>query len=172
MAGISAMTAISRTSPNPDLAIRLLELINTDEQLFNLLLFGIEGVHHERVSVNQVSPIPGAGWMLGSAAWQFGNQFNAWYMDGQEPGIWAETERINREAEISPMRGFMFDTEPVRTELAQIMAVQSEFDDDTIFALSNWEAAWEEKREKMHLAGIDTVIAEIERQLAEFVAGR
>jgi len=172
MAGISAMVAISRTSPNPDLAIQLIYLMNTDEELFNLLLFGIEDRHFTRISSNQVSVIPGGGWSLASAAWQFGNQFNAWYMDGQEPGIWTETDRLNRESQVSPIRGFMFDTENVRVELAQIMAVESEFRDDTLFARSDWESAWEQKRENMHLAGIDRVIEEIERQLAEFVATR
>ncbi|MDR0405282.1 MAG: DUF3502 domain-containing protein, partial [Clostridiales bacterium] len=172
LAGASAMLAVSRNSQNPEKAVQLIELFNTDKELFNLFLFGIEGKHYSKTGPEQVKVFEESGYKLGSAAWAFGNQFNAWYTDVQQPGIWEETDRINREAEVSCFRGFIFDTEPIKSELAQIMAVQKEYDDDKLFARTDWEQAFEAKTQKIKLAGIDKVVAEVQRQLDEFKAAK
>ncbi|KRE92072.1 hypothetical protein ASG89_34010 [Paenibacillus sp. Soil766] len=46
--GITAtMQAINRNSKNPERAMMLLELLNTDKDLFNLLNFGIKDKHYK-----------------------------------------------------------------------------------------------------------------------------
>ncbi len=53
-----AMTAISSTSKHPEKAMELINLVNTDSTLRNLLMFGIEGTHYEKVSDNQIKRDP------------------------------------------------------------------------------------------------------------------
>ena len=45
---IQSMQAISKTSKNPELALKFLNLLNTDKELLNLVSYGIEGKHYTR----------------------------------------------------------------------------------------------------------------------------
>ena len=126
-ASLSACTAISATSENPERAMMLLDLLNSDKVLFNKMVFGIKDRHYKQIDENTVETIPDSGYKLD--AWEFGNQFNSFYMKGQAPGTWEETIKYNESAELSPMAkiNFIFDTEPVKTEWAKIQAISDEF---------------------------------------------
>lgn len=170
--GLETMLAISRTSKNPEKAIKLIELVNTDKDFYNLLVFGIEGRHYDRVDENRISVPEDTKYTMGSDAWQFGSQFNAYYIDGQEVGIWAETDRINRSAEISPIRGFNVDIEPIKNEIAQLNAVGREYSLKRLFARPDWEKAYDEFVQKSKVAGLDKVIEETQRQIDEFLRNK
>lgn len=165
-AGQSTMTAISSTSSHPDEAMKFLEIINTDKELFNLLMFGIEGKHYEKLSDNQIKIPEDSKYKLGVSAWAFGNQFNAFYTDNQEIGSWEETDRINREAKQSLLIGFSPNLDLIKNELTAIENVVSEY--DKIYVRENWRELYKEREEKLKKAGIDTVIAEIQRQIDEW----
>lgn len=162
-AGQSTMTAISSTSKHPDKAMKFLEIINTDKELFNLLMFGIEGTHYEKIADNQIRILDGGKYQLGISAWAFGNQLNTFYMENQKPGSWEETDRINREAATSPIIGFSPVIDNVKNELAAIETVVSEY--NKLYTRDNWRELYKEQEEKLKVAGIDRVIAEIQSQL-------
>ena len=172
LSGMSTMLAISKNSKNPEKAIKLIELVNTDKELYNLLVFGLEGNHYEKLSENQVKVPEDSKYKMGSGAWAFGNQFNAFYMDTQEIGSWDETDKTNKESKLSPFRGFMLDTDPIKTELAQLLAVSQEYKDDTIFARADWEKAFDEYTQKSQRAGLDKVVEEVQRQLDAYKAAK
>ena len=44
-----SMLAIPRTSENPERAMMFINMMHTNKELVNLLVWGIEGVHHEVV---------------------------------------------------------------------------------------------------------------------------
>ena len=48
-----ALTAINKNSEHPEKAMELINLINTDEYLRNLLNYGIEGTHWEKVELTE-----------------------------------------------------------------------------------------------------------------------
>ena len=52
------MQAISRTSKNPEIAMKFLEMFNTDKYLNNLINFGIEGTHYVKVADNVIKAGP------------------------------------------------------------------------------------------------------------------
>ena len=172
LSGMSTMLAISKNCKNPEIAIKLIELVNTDKEFYNLLCFGIEGKHYEKISDDQIKVPEDSNYKMGSGAWAFGNQFNALYMDTQKVGSWEETDKINKESVVSPFRGFMLDTDPIKTELAQLLAVSQEYKDDTIFARADWEKAYDEYAQKSQRAGLDKVVAEVQRQLDEYKAAK
>lgn len=115
---LSTLNAISTTSKNPEKAMQLLNLINTDKDLYNLLCHGIEGKHYIKVDSQTVKAIPDGGYEP-NTDWEFGCQFNGYYREGQKPGIWEETVKINESAAPSPIIGFVFDPLPVKTQVAQ-----------------------------------------------------
>ncbi len=167
--GVTTMTAVSSTSKHPEEAMQLLNLMYTDEALFNMLMFGLEDVHYTKVADNRIEPIEGANYTYGTMAWAYGNQLLAWYLPGQVDGLWETTEEILNNAEVSLLRGFSFDLTPVQSEIAQIDAVRTEYSyrDYVATDLAAFES---EYTEKLKAAGIETLVAEFQRQVDEWAA--
>ncbi|MDI3311968.1 MAG: extracellular solute-binding protein, partial [Thermoanaerobacterium sp.] len=67
---ISTLQAISVTSENPERAMMLIELVNTDKELYNLLVFGIENKHYKKIGPNRIEPIKDSGYQ--GIAWAIG----------------------------------------------------------------------------------------------------
>ena len=87
----ATVTAVSRTSENPERAMMLINLVNTDKELYNLLVFGEEGKHYTKESDTRIKVTSG----YSGLAWAIGCQFNAYLVDGQDDDVWEETKRLN-----------------------------------------------------------------------------
>lgn len=172
VSGSETMTAINVNSKHPEEAMKLLNLVYTDKEIFNELLFGIEGVHYNKVDEIYAEPIEGNKYNLYSGnAWKLGNQFNAYYLPGQEEGLWEATEKLNNEAQVSVLRGFVFDPSNVQAELAQLAAVEAEFKNGQ-YATSDIEKFIEDRNAKMEQAGLSTLLEEVQRQIDEWKASK
>ena len=75
--------SIPTTSKNPEKAIKLLELLRTDEgaDILNLLCYGIEGTHYEKLSDTEIKAFDYEGQGSSTSAygipnWELGNMFN------------------------------------------------------------------------------------------------
>lgn len=169
--GIETMTAVNVNSKHPAEAIKLLNLVYSDKEIYNELLYGLEGVHYNTVSEGHVEVVPDAKYTLNGNGWRFGNQFNAWYTPGQEDGLWEATDKLNKEAQVSVLRGFTFDQSDVQAQLAQLSAVFAEYKNGqyTTNDIDSWLAEYKDKLEK---AGIDTVKEEVQRQIDEWKSSR
>lgn len=163
-AGIATMTAINYNSKNPEAALKLYSVMWNDPEIFNMLLFGIEGEHYNKVADNRVELIADSGYDRSGYGWMLGNQFNAWLMPGQDDTVWEETEKVNRSAELCSLSGFVFNSEPVSTEIAQIEAVYKEFDAQYLYC-DDVEAWAAEYVAKLKAAGAQTVIDEVQKQI-------
>ena len=168
-AGAETMTAINANSKNPEAAIKMLGVMWTDVEIFNMMTFGLEGVHYNKVAENRVEQIADSGYTLADMAWSFGNQFNAYLLPGQQDDLWEVTEANNQAAPVSHLAGFTLDTSNLQTELAQLSTVRSEYGRGFIWA-EDYEAWKSEYKEKLKAAGVDTVIKEVQRQIDEWRA--
>ena len=93
-----------------------------------------------------------------------GKQFNAWLLPGQDDSVWVETEKINRSATVCNMAGFVLNSEPIATEIAQINAVVAEY--DKMYLYCDDVDAWaEEYVAKLRAAGAQAVIDEVQKQV-------
>lgn len=169
--GIETMTAVNVNSKHPAEAIRLLNLVYSDKEIYNELLYGLEGIHYNVISEGHIEVVPDTNYTLNGNGWRFGNQFNAWYTPGQEDGLWEATDQLNKEAKVSALRGFTFDQSNVQAELAQLSAVSAEYKNGqyTTNDIDGWLAEYKDKLEK---AGIDTVKKEVQRQIDEWKASK
>ncbi|MFD2611266.1 ABC transporter substrate-binding protein [Paenibacillus gansuensis] len=160
----AAMTGISTTSKNPERAAMLIELVNTDKELYNLITFGIEGKHYTKAGDNLITKIADSGYNT-NTDFVFGNVFNGFYTDPGQVGSWDATEKLNNEAEYSELLGFNFVSEPVKTEIAAVKSVMDEY--GNVFA--GWfPEKYEEFLAKLKNAGVDKIIAEKQRQVDEW----
>jgi putative aldouronate transport system substrate-binding protein len=161
---VSSMSAISRTSKHPDKAMKLLELVNTDKQLYNTLVYGIEGKHYTRSDRNYVKLNSDSGYFT-NTDWVFGNIRNEYLPEGAPADKIEQTVRINEEAEISPYYEFVFETDDLKAELANVKAVNDEYyaalatgTVDPVKYLPLYE-------DKLNRAGSERIRSEKQRQL-------
>lgn len=175
---IATMTGISSTSKNPERAMMFLELLNTDKELFNIFAKGIEGVHYEFVDKEKGVIGPPSGMSQADVGynpntdWMYGNQFNAYYVAMDQVGTYEQTIALNESAKSSPIVGFSFNSEPVKTDLAQVSAVIGKYQVSLISGLADPAVVLPEFLAKLKDAGVDRIIAEKQKQLDEFFAGK
>ena len=85
-AASATSTAICKTSKNPDAAMQIINLFNTDPELYNLLAKGIEGKHWVWVDKDKkvIGPGPDAANYKPGRDWMLGSIFNAYYVDAEQ----------------------------------------------------------------------------------------
>jgi putative aldouronate transport system substrate-binding protein len=158
------MTAISRTSKHPDKAIQFISLMNSDPYLYNLIINGIEGKHYTWLDKDFIRPIENCGYTP-NADWMYGNQFLAYFKEGQSTTDWVETSAINTNAKPSPALGFVFNPIPVQTEIAGVSAVVKEYELSLDTGAVDPDRVLPEFLAKLKGAGSDRIIAELQKQL-------
>jgi putative aldouronate transport system substrate-binding protein len=163
------LNAISKTSKHPEKALEFMELVNTDKYLYNLLCFGIEGKHYTKDQDLYAKPIKDAGYDP-VTDWVFGNQFNALLREGQAKNTWELTKEWNSTNRISPYIGFSYDTNPVKTELANMDAVTKEYADGLNSGTVDPNKYLPEFNEKLKKAGLDKVHEAGQKALESFAS--
>jgi len=175
-------TAISTNCKNPERAIKLIELMNTEKgkDLYNLLVYGIEGIHYSKTEDGKIIPVgydaKGAPHKettpYGQYKWAVGNTFNAYeiYSEDENKLLTKEfIKSVNENARTSKLMGFKLNTDPIKDELKQIDAVVNEY--KVILnsgSAEDCEALYNEFVNKLMMAGDDKVVAEINRQIDEW----
>lgn len=168
---IATMTAISRTSKNPERAMMLLELMNTDKEVYTLLNFGIKDKHYVLDADGFKSPGPNIDAYNPNAPWAFATNYLAYVDKGMPATVWEDTKKVNAEAIPSRLLGFSFDAEPVKTEVGKVSAVFSEYARSIELGVAT-EAKYNEFVAKMKEAGSETIIAEMQKQINAWAAAK
>lgn len=164
----SAMIGISRTCKQPEKAVKLINLINTNEELYKIICLGIEGKHYTVNDEGKAVVIEGSGYNTKNGDWKFGNQFNAPIREGQGDNVWEETKKLNDEAITSPLSGFVFDNTSVAAEVAAVQTVIEQYNVQ-LYGAQNPAEYWDEMIKKMENAGVQKICDEMERQMNEFM---
>lgn len=162
------MLAVSSTSSNPKKAMEFLELLYTDKYLYNLVTYGIEGVHYFRKSDGKISIKRGVTHNRGpymSSPYTTGNSMLS-YITGDYPLTYAEdVKRYDTGALKSPLLGFWFNPVNVKNEIANLASVSG-----TVLPLLNTGAVdpgimLPKVLMKLKEAGLEKVLTEEQRQL-------
>lgn len=171
-AGINAtLHAINSRSKHPAEAMKLLEYINTDADIVNLLVYGIEGKHYEKVDDVTVRRFDNAGYKNND--WCIGNVFNTYVMEGQPADAHAQTKAMNDNAKTSKLLGFTLNVDPIKLEVANCKSVTSEYMPQLDEGLAADPIAHlAEMNEKLKTAGVDKIIAELQSQIDAWLAAK
>lgn len=165
----ATMTAINYACKNPDAALKMYTVMWTDPEIYNILNFGIEGEHYNKVADDRVEQIADSGWsMAGMLGWQLGNQFNAWKLPGQNDDVWEETEAINQNAVKSALAGFAFDSSAVSAEVAQMNAKNAETVSPWMTGI-DYDTVYDGWSDVMDNAGGEAVRAALQEQIDAFI---
>lgn len=169
----SGMLGIPSTSIDPDRAMMFINMLYTDKALLNLLNWGIENTDYVKVSDNVIDYPSGkdatsVDYNL-NQSWMFANQFNSFTWKSEDPDLWNKYKTYNDSAERSPILGFTFSQEPVKTEIAAISSIIKQYDPMVSAGVGDPEKVIAEFVGKMKKAGLDNIIKEQQRQLDEWV---
>ncbi len=163
-----AMTAISANSKHPKKAMELLTLVNTDTNLRNLLMFGIEGKHYEKINDKQIKKFDGKKYDV--VSWAYGNLLGTYVSENDPIDKWEAFEKFNNSAKVSPILGFKFNSENVSNQISAINNVLQEFERALYTGSIDPEVGLNDLNKKLNDSGINEVKDEIQKQLNEWKA--
>lgn len=165
---IATMTAISKTSGDPDRCYMLYNLLydKNDTRLFNIMNYGIEDKHYTKEG-DVVTPIANSGYWI-SCGWEYGNMFNSFKQSVTQPDWYPIGPQMNDTAETSKVLGFSFDPEPVKDQLTQCTAVINEYYNGLFTGSVDPDKYLPEFLGKLTKAGSETVVAEMQKQIDEW----
>ncbi len=183
--GFSTATCIPYTSKNPERAVMLMNLLVSDagRDLYRLLVYGFEGEHwnYTEAGDGTIETTGGLGqstgdWNYGLWKWTFGTCTNALYTTTDIVGEYEDKKELEKNAYVNPLISFSFDADAVETEEANIRAIETEYLGLNKPAMlfrgylgAEWEQGWNELQQKLELADYDAYIAEVQRQVTEYV---
>ncbi|MGX1262720.1 putative aldouronate transport system substrate-binding protein [Rossellomorea marisflavi] len=163
-----SMQAISATSKNPERAMMFLNLLNSDEYLRNLLDKGIKGTHYEENEDGTIKDLPARVENYNVPSFAIGNQLILKLYEDDPKDKWEKFEEFNKNSTPSPALGFYFDSNPVRTEIAAISNVTSEFSPALLKGAVDPEEYLPAFNKKLKEAGMEKVLDEIQKQYDEW----
>lgn len=163
-----SMIAVGKNSKNPEKSVEFLNLLNTDEYLRNLINYGIEDVHYEKIGDKQIKLIKPEEKNYDAAYFSLGNLFLTYVNETEPETKWEEFEIFNDEAKISPALGFKFNSDSVKNEIASIGNVIEEFKATIYSGSVDVDEYLGKLNAKLKEQGIDKVIAEVDKQIKEW----
>lgn len=168
---------VPSTCEHPEKVVKFLELMFTDTDLANLLNYGIEGVHYVTREGSQIIDYPegidssscGYGAFVGS----YGDATKIYQRAPMTDEFVATIpDYMYPKAPVSKYLGYTFDESPVSTELAAVNAAIGQYGPTLECGLVDPEEVIPEFISALKAAGIDTVIAENQKQLDAWLASK
>lgn len=151
-------------------ALQLLELLCTDKQAADLMLYGIEGVDYRRIDENTVTsidPKPEEEWS--TVHWGQPNStiVSTWvWPDGSEVEYTAPQGLV-----VSPAYGFTYTPAPeLRPAVNSCLEIVNKYEDALLSGYLDPEEALPRFRSELKAAGIDDIVADKQAQLDAWLA--
>lgn len=169
--GFSTGVGIPYTSKNPERAMQLINLLHSTkgQEVFRMLAYGLEGEHYtvnEDGSVTYANPTgrEGADSTYGLSDWSIGSNLNK---IGKDQEIVMKQVELGKSAVANPLDGFVFDTSAVNDQLNNCTS----FVWNNLFAMvmDDWQARREQRDKDFANCGVEEVMAELQRQITEYV---
>lgn len=167
-----SLIAVSSNSKHKDKAFELLSLLNTDEYFRNLINYGIEGVHYDKVDNQHIKLIKPEEKNFDVPYFSVGNLFITYKLEAEPDTKWEEFKDFNDKAKVSPALGFKFDSSSVSTEVAAINNVLEEFKQTLYSGSVDSDEYLGKLNSKLKEQGIDKVVAEMQKQVDEWKANK
>jgi len=161
--------AIASYTPNIDACMNFMDVLYGNTEFADLCLYGIEGVHYNRLEDGSCEKIADSGYNF--ATWATSNVMTVSLENTDSPDKKEAYAAFNDGAKDSILLGFVFDQSAVEAEIAACAGVVTEYQ-----KLVEWgfygEDGINEYANALKAAGAETVLAEVQRQLDEFFAAK
>lgn len=146
--------------------MRFFDWLYASEENYLFCLYGVEGKDWERDENGAIVKLTPD---LFFYEWQHGASL---YRDfsAYDPDEVAEYLAFDEKSIVSKSVGFIFDNSAVQNELAMINAVVTEYVKPFEMGVKDYDSEWPETLQKLKDAGLDTYVAEYQRQFSEWWA--
>lgn len=162
--------AIHSNSQKAEAALKFLEILNTDPIVADLFIYGIEGVHYTRTEDGRIHQLPQAAAAYENATWKGCSVMNASVLDVERSDKADLYATFNENGISTPSNGFRFDSSEVDTYLAALDNVANEYAGLIDRGATDPDEAIAAYNAALKAAGIDNVIAEMQKQYDEWMA--
>lgn len=163
-----SMNCISAACKNPEKALQLLQLVNTDSKVRDALYYGLEGDNFEYTADGRVHKL-NTDWTM--AGYTQGTFFQVTQTDDVDFNQWDEVKALNEQAVASPILGFSLDSEPIADDLAACIAIYAEYRPILMTGTQDPTETVATMLDAMRDSGLDDIITEIQSQIDAWVAG-
>lgn len=164
---------ISNTSQNPERALAVWDLLTTDEEVFTLFYYGIEGVSYELNDKDEITMIDTDNYKE-STMWAVRNSSfmkNAVGTPDSYDALKASWDAAIVEGQgAQKYRSFVLDTSAVETEYSACLNAHQQYWWPLELGYTDPVEGLAEYQKMMEAAGIEKVREEFQRQLDEYVA--
>lgn len=168
--------AIPYCADEPELAMMVLNAIYSQPDLYNTLIYGIEGEDYTKnadgtITTSYVGASPTADDSYGIQRWIIGSCKNALINNGTDPNYYADLEALEETARVNPFLNFTFDRTNVEGICASILNVYYEYGPqiDNGVAGDNWEELYNNYMAARKDAGIEELVTEFQNQLNAYI---
>lgn len=156
-------------------ALMVLDYLKFDMEIYQMMRYGLEGVHWQREEDDKWSPLDQSGYVFGNGnSWQIKNEYPPYELDRSDQLDTYITLLDTWRSKLLPAPNlfkFTFDSSNVATEMANLSNVVSKYKPLLHCGLVNdVEATLAEYRSALDAAGLEKVWAELEAQLQSFVS--
>ena len=168
--------AIPYCADEPERAMMVLNAIYSQPDLYNTLIYGIEGEDYTKnadgtITTSYVGASPTADDSYGIQRWIIGSCKNALINNGTDPNYYADLEALEATAQVNPILNFTFDRTNVEGICASILNVYYEYGPqiDNGVAGDNWEELYNNYMAARKDAGIEELVTEFQNQLNAYI---
>lgn len=168
---MSNAMAIPASSQNPERALMLLDKIRNDQEYYNLLTYGREGVDYSITAEGQLKATDADVFLPeGYCSWGFKDVDFAMPLAGSPSTITDVRAQIASVAVDNPFVSFTPDMESFKTEFSAITNVMMQYEGPLGFGLGkDTVAGLETLRQQLKAAGSDDVLIELQAQVDAYL---
>ena len=161
---------VPHNSEKPERAVQVLNEIYTNPDLANLFINGLEGKHYEFVDkekgiVNYPEGVNARNTGYTSLPWAWPNETISYIWEGLDSDIWDQIQEFNKDATVSPAKGFAWDNTEVQNEVTACANVVAKYGPALECGSLDPETTIPKFLDELKAAGADTIIAEKQKQL-------
>ncbi|MDO4431702.1 MAG: ABC transporter substrate-binding protein [Aerococcaceae bacterium] len=160
---------IAQNSDNKVEAVKLLNLLNSNPEVLNILIYGIEGENWTKNEDGTIKLLPNYNGPTHMSAWNTGNAEILYKDERITPEQIAASEKGLEEAVTSPLLGFNFKTDAVVDEITNVKNVVAQYISGLHTGTVNPEEVLPQFNEELKAAGLDKIQEEMQRQFDEFL---
>ncbi|WP_071130895.1 ABC transporter substrate-binding protein [Enterococcus timonensis] len=163
---------VGNTSKNKELAVKLLGELNSNPELLNLLVYGIEGEQWEKVDDDTIKLLDGYQADTHLGAWNTGDNTILYTTENITDEMISERDESIENSVESPILGFNFNTDSVKTEITNIANVMNRYVSTINTGTLDPKDTLPELLAGLEQAGWAKVQEEMQTQLDEFYANK
>jgi ABC-type glycerol-3-phosphate transport system substrate-binding protein len=159
---------IPPTAPNPEGAMKFINWLYTSQENYLFALYGVEGTDYEVVDGRINKLVPDEFFY----EWMFRNQNYQLFTPNIDQEYIDKYQSWDEEAIPSDMLGFRFNNEKVKEIETAIKEITGKDLASVLYGFVDFDTEYPKAMQKLKDAGIDEYVAEVQRQVDEFLAAK